>query len=244
MKHLIITLLAATGLSSAAFASDLPRYGAQSYAPAPVFTWAGFYAGLNAGYGWNNSDNARINDFYGPLSYGNSKKDGGFTGGFQVGYNFQAGSIVFGIEADLNLANFKKREAGSGSYMRSLESYSVSSKTDWFGTIRPRLGFAATDRFLVFATGGLAYGKVKTEGGYTRGGYVLSGDDSDTRWGWTLGAGAEYAITDNVTVKGEYAYVDLSDKTYTWSGRTNFNVMNVKDSVSFQVLRAGVNYKF
>jgi len=244
MKRLIITLLAATGLSGAALASDLPRYGAEPYYAASAFTWSGFYVGLNAGYGWNNSDDAKIRDLHGPLSYGFKKQEDGFTGGLQVGYNYQTGNMVFGLEADLNFANFENRQSGFGNYLRSAETYSVNSKTDWFGTIRPRIGFAATERLLIFATGGLAIGQVKIDGGYTRNGFILSADDSGSRWGWTLGAGLEYGITDNITVKGEYAYVDLGEKTYTWVGRTNFNVMNVTDSTSFQLLRAGVNYKF
>ncbi|MEN3931616.1 outer membrane protein [Microvirga sp. W0021] len=245
MKRLLVTLLAATGLSSAAFASDLP-YGSNNnyYAPAQSFTWAGFYAGLNAGYGWNTSDDNKINDHFGTLSYGGSKKSDGFTGGLQIGYNFQSGSIVYGLEADLNMANLRRRDSGFGNYTGKAETYSVSSKTSWFGTIRPRLGFAVTDRFLVFATGGLAYGKVKLNSEYQTGFYQLGGNNDDMRWGWTLGAGVEYAITNNLTIKGEYAYIDLSDKSHTWQGRTNFNAMTVKDSPSFQVLRAGVNYKF
>lgn len=246
MKRLIVTLLAATGLSSAAMAADMP-YGNNDnyYAPAvSAFTWSGFYAGLNAGYAWNDSDNNRVHDYYGTLGYGNSKKDDGFTGGLQIGYNFQSGNIVFGLEADINMANLKRRDSGFGNYVGKGETYSVSSKTSWYGTLRPRVGFAATDRLLVFATGGLAYGKVKLEGSYGTGGYTLSGNNDDTRWGWTLGAGLEYAITDNFTVKGEYAYVELSEKSDTWQGRANFNALTVKDSPSFQLIRAGVNYKF
>ncbi len=245
MKRLIITFLAATGLHGAALASDMPyRNNNNYYAPATTFSWAGVYVGANAGYGWNTSDHTRINDNYGTLNYGGSKKSDGFTGGLQIGFNFQSNSFVYGLEADLNMANFRRRDAGFGNYTGKSETYTVSSRTSWFGTLRPRVGFAVTDRFLVFGTGGLAYGKVKLDGSYASGGRLLTGSTDDIRWGWTLGAGAEYAVTDNVTIRGEYAYVDLSEKSDTWRGRTGFNTLNVKDAPSFQLLRAGVNYKF
>jgi Opacity protein and related surface antigens len=248
MKRLIVTLLAATGLSTAAFAADAPynnSYNNNSYYnPAPVFTWAGFYAGLNAGYAWNGDDKSKIHDYYGPLGYGSSKKEDGFAGGLQVGYNFQSGSLIYGIEADINYSNMKRRDAGFGNYLSKAETYTVNSETSWFGTLRPRIGFAATDRLMVFATGGLAFGKVKTNGNYIQDSYLLAGDNDDVRYGWTLGAGAEYAITDNFTVKGEYAYIDLGEKTHSWMGRGYLNNLSVKDTTNFQLLRAGVNYKF
>lgn len=246
MKRLIATLVAVTGMTTVAMASDMPSSRNNNYyAPASTFNWAGFYAGLNAGYGWNASDDTKVNDYYGPLTYGSTKKSDGFTGGLQVGYNFQSGNIIYGLEADINFANIKSRNSGFGNYVGKWETYSVKSETSWFGTIRPRVGFAVSDRFMVFATGGLAFGEVKIDGGSTIGGYgSLSGKNSDIRWGWTLGAGVEYAITDNLTVKGEYAYVDLADKTQVWQGRYGWNNLNVKDAPSLQILRAGMNYKF
>ena len=256
-SRIAASFAAVTCLASTVYAADLPSrtytpettaYNAPSY-----FTWTGFYAGVNVGYGWPDGsvDVANTGFTYLPQAY--KQEDGSFTGGIQAGYNYQMSDVVFGVEGDLNLSNMRTRVGDTfglvngGSY-----SYEVGSKVDWFGTARARIGFAATDRLLVFGTGGLAFGGVKTKATdkYTApgvGSYGNSGSTSDTRFGWTLGLGAEYAITQNITAKLEYSYVSLSDDDNEmgvgyWA--TNVNGFTVKDDPSFQLVRAGVNYKF
>ncbi|MFG1363489.1 outer membrane protein [Xanthobacter versatilis] len=197
-----------------------------------------------------------------------------FTGGAQAGYNYQIGRAVLGFEADINYADVRKTYAASSTYdlypypvdrpdynYHLREQLDASASVEWFGTIRARLGVTALDRLLVYATGGAAYGKVSGSGSYSwreygfwwggpgdhafdrSGGF--GGTDSSVRWGWTVGGGLEYAITDNITVKGEYLYVDLGSNDYripeaiggdefvTWTSSTKLNVA-----------RLGVNYKF
>lgn len=171
-----------------------------SYAPAPVFTWTGFYLGANAGYGWGEADASADVD--------------GFLGGLQAGYNWQgAGPLVFGVEADIQYADVS----------------SSAFTLDYFGTVRARIGYAF-DQFLIYGTGGFAYGG---------GSYQLLGLSNDrNHLGWTLGAGAEYALGGNWSVKGEYLYIDLGDETYA----SFFGPRDV--GMSANVLRAGVNYRF
>ncbi|MEN3929501.1 outer membrane protein [Microvirga sp. W0021] len=263
MKRVILSLLAATAMSGAAIAADLPsRRAAPAYIP-PVFTWTGFYAGVNAGYAFNGDNKMKdlnFNGYYADNFATTSKSDdGSFTGGAQVGYNYQMGSFVIGAEADFNFIDLK-RESTSNDYYAGSYGYGYGlaydelrgqSKVEWFGTVRARVGFTPVDRLLVFVTGGLAYGSVKTTASYENysTGYGLYGSKRDTQVGWTVGAGAEYAITNNLTVKGEYAYVDLGDKRRTWTdgyyGYNSYgNVLSTKTSTDFHVVRAGLNYKF
>lgn len=250
MKKVLLAGVALVAVTAAGVASaaDLPnrRTVAPAYVP-PVFTWTGFYAGVNAGYAFNGDSDLKdvsINNvFIGNINNRNKSDDGSFTGGGQVGYNYQMGSIVLGLEADFNYINLDRK---SNWYVDNFTTDQIQarSKVEWFGTVRPRIGFIPMDRLMVFATGGLAYGQVKTSASYNiLGTDVLGGSKSDTRVGWTLGAGAEYAITDNLTVKGEYAYVDLGDKRRSWTNLSG-DTISLKDETNFHVVRAGLNYKF
>jgi outer membrane immunogenic protein len=232
MRTSALGLLAATAAlaiaASTANAADLPgRYSpAPAYNALPVFTWTGFYAGLNAGYGWNVGDSR----YYDP-AFRNGKRSGGFVGGAQAGYNYQFGMFVGGLETDLQYAAVGNKGASYGT------TYYPGDSDGFFGTIRARAG-VAFDRALVYGTGGFAYGDIGGNRGYdTLLGYH-SGDEIN--WGWTLGGGVEYAITNNFTAKVEGLYVDLDTKdNYTLGGR-----VNVDRDAEFGVLRAGVNYKF
>jgi outer membrane immunogenic protein len=223
MKKYLLSGVAALGLiaAGAASAADLPSRKGPVVAPVyvPAFTWTGFYVGANAGYGFGNMDSVGVNAF-GDLD--------GFVGGGQIGYNYQIGQIVLGVEADFQGADLK-----AGSSFAGLGIVG-EGKTEWFGTVRGRVGFAY-DRFLPYITGGLAYGNVKTT---LAPGVTINGLNSDdnTHTGWTLGAGVEYAFTNNIVAGVEYLYVDLGDK----------KVFNGADKVGtdFSLVRARLSYKF
>lgn len=201
MKTRILAGLAAlTALATPVAAADLSA--SYGYAPQAALppSWNGFYIGANLGYGWGSATGDNPN---------------GVLGGFQAGFNFQSpGSpIVFGVETDFDWSGV------------SAGSFSVN----YFGTVRGRVGFAA-DRFLVYATGGLAYG----EGQYQ----VFGLSNTQTSYGWTLGAGAEYALDRNWSARAEYLYVDLGTSTYgSWVGPASI-------AYDGSVVRAGVNYRF
>src|SRR5215207_3467612 len=113
MKSRLLGLLAVTALTtaglSAASAADLPVRAAPPapiFAPVPIFTWTGFYAGVNAGWGWRSDDRQSVilgGAVPGTLNFDNNN-DGGFTGGAQIGYNYQIGSFVIGLETDIQWA--------------------------------------------------------------------------------------------------------------------------------------------
>jgi outer membrane immunogenic protein len=229
---IVIAAAAAAALSGPALAADLP---ARTMAPAPaavtympVFTWTGLYVGLNAGYGWRNSTTVTVT---GPVSYFQSFSDsnnGGFVGGGQIGYNWQTGAIVFGAEADIQYADL----GGKHSFA---PFWNGGSNGNYFGTVRGRVGFAF-DRALIYATGGLAYGDV---------GQDWWGNNS-TRAGWTLGAGVEYAFTNNWTarVEGLWVKLDKGNKNgvFYYAGAPYYASSSKNDG--FGVIRAAINYKF
>jgi outer membrane immunogenic protein len=223
MKKYLLSGVAALGLiaAGAASAADLPSRKGPVVAPiyVPAFTWTGFYVGANAGYGWGNMDSRGVNAF-GDLD--------GFVGGGQIGYNYQLGQIVLGVEADFQGADLK-----AGSSFAGLGIVG-EGKTEWFGTVRGRVGYAF-DRFLPYVTGGFAYGNVKTT---LAPGVTINGLNSDdnTHTGWTVGAGVEYAFTNNLVGGVEYLYVDLGDK----------KVFGGADKVGtdFSLVRARLSYKF
>ncbi|WP_114945166.1 outer membrane protein [Microvirga calopogonii] len=234
MRHSALGLLAATAAlaitASTAHAADLPsRYSpAPAYNALPVFTWTGFYAGLNAGYGWNVGDSRFYDPAFGTVR---GSRGGGFVGGAQAGYNYQFGMFVAGVETDLQYAAVGNKGASYGT------TYYDGDSDGFFGTIRARAG-VAFDRALVYGTGGFAYGDIGGNRGYDP---VLGHHTGDeVNWGWTLGGGVEYAITNNFTAKVEGLYVDLDTKdNYVLGGRVNVN----RDA-EFGVIRAGLNYKF
>jgi len=208
MKKILLSTVALIGLTVTAAAADLPsRHAPAMVAPVvPVFTWTGFYVGVNAGYGWGNDDNRG----FGLVNRGND--DGGFVGGAQLGYNYQMGMFVLGAEADLQYADL-----GSNFVVNGVR---YGSDNDWFGTARVRAGFAF-DRFMVYATGGVAYG--------------------DSNVGWTAGGGVEYAFTDNLTAKIEGLYVAIDGDNRDF---LDLRIGGVNGNTEFGVVRAGLNYKF
>ncbi|MCD6069852.1 MAG: hypothetical protein K0S42_368 [Microvirga sp.] len=150
MKKILLSSVALLGLATGAVAADLPsrRAPAPIIAAAPLFTWTGFYVGVNAGYGWSNDD-------FDAVDLADEDDDGGFVGGAQVGYNYQIGSFVVGLEGDIQYADFGADDDFDSS--------------DWFGTVRARAG-VAFDRALIYATGGFAF--ADDANGWTVGGGV------------------------------------------------------------------------
>ncbi|WP_336813737.1 outer membrane protein [Bosea sp. MMO-172] len=225
MKKYLLASVAALGLvaAGAASAADLPSRKGPVAAPVyvPAFTWTGFYVGANAGYAWGN-----VNTSNGWGWGGRTTTVGdldGFVGGGQVGYNYQMGQFVLGLEADLQGADLNTGR----------NIYGDRVKTEYFGTVRARVG-VAFDRFLPYVTAGWAYGNVKTSFSDIAGN-IYSSDNSHTA-GYAIGAGIEYAVTNNIVAGVEYLYVDLGDKRVLGS--------NVKLGTDFSVVRARLSYKF
>ncbi|MDH6231061.1 outer membrane immunogenic protein [Mesorhizobium soli] len=221
-KRIAVLAAFSTLLSTGAFAADIV-----STEPAPevipVFSWTGAYVGLNAGFGGGKFKHEMPGS---GMSF--NPQSSGFVGGVQVGYNYQIDQWVVGAEADFQGASIKgETEFDSGA--------KLGTKLDWYGTVRARAGVLANDRLLVYATGGLAYGRTKTHMEAPDAGV----SDSKTKAGWTVGAGVEYAVTDHVSLKTEYAYTDLGKARVFDSLGSGLD-----RKVNFHTVKFGINYKF
>ncbi|MCA0407014.1 MAG: porin family protein [Proteobacteria bacterium] len=215
MKKLgIVAGIGAALFATAASAADLgyKKQAPVSYTRAPAFTWTGFYAGGNLGYGFG-SVHGR--------SGGAFKDPSGVIGGGQIGYNYQMGQTVLGVETDLQATGIRASNTAAG-----VAGAKVSQP--YLGTVRVRAGYAV-DRFLPYLTAGFAYGGMhyKVPG---------VGASTTTNYGWTAGGGVEYAFTNNITAKVEGLYVDLASK----SALNNA----VKGGAREGIVRTGLNYKF
>ena len=184
MKKILLASVALFGFAGAASAADLPVRAAPPapiVAAVPIFTWTGFYVGVNAGYGWNANDSITVGGVRFDLD-----DEGGFVGGAQAGYNYQIGSFVVGLEGDIQYADFGGDDRFDFDGDGILDD--DFNRSDWFGTVRARAG-VAFDRALIYATGGFAF--------------------ADDATGWTVGGGLEYAFTNNLSAKIEGLYVNL-----------------------------------
>lgn len=234
MKKILLASAAVAALSTTAFAADLPSRKGPPVAPVyvPAFTWTGFYVGIQGGYGWGRSSGTISAPIGVPvLAYGYDAK-GGVIGG-HVGYNYQfTQNLVAGIEGDLEWVGVKD------SVTNAALGLTHRTKLDWQGSVRGRLG-VAFDRVMVYATGGVAFADIKRNL-YTFPGGVNLLSNSDTRAGWTIGGGIEYAVTNNVTMRGEYRYTDYGRNTASDAG------LGIADNSKYHshTIRAGLSYKF
>lgn len=235
-------------------------YAADSVYSQPVsanFDWSGAYIGASLGGGFGKAKHpfsVSTPDPSGPNGTGSLDiTSGGFLGGVQAGYNWQSGQVIYGVEADFQGSNIDGSDTLSYHDGGFGVDGKIGTKVQWFGTVRGRIGYAATERFMPYVTGGFAYGHYKSSASFTydpgvqNGGPTISGgvSKSGTSTGWTVGAGAEYAVTDHVTFKGEYLYTDLGKSTL-YSGDLGGLVDNVtlKNDLAFHTFRVGLNYKF
>lgn len=195
-----------------------------------MFTWSGLYVGVHGGYGWNNYTG---DDPVAGSSTGQAK---GWLGGFQVGYNYQLGAFVLGAEGDFSFADVKWTEDdpfGNGNSNASL-------KSDYFATVAARVGYAF-GRFLVYGKGGIAFTRDKYDISDGTGGTATG---TFNRTGWMLGAGLEYAVWENWSVKAEYNYMHFAgiDEALDTGGGLTSTTANV--SLNSQLVKVGLNYRF
>jgi outer membrane immunogenic protein len=295
MKRASFAIVSALTLAApAAQAADMALKAPA--APAPACTWCGWYVGANVGGTWSNDPinvlTTPVTAFGGSpaiiATHGApaaasatgaiSGNRSNVIGGVQAGYNWQWSSLVAGIEADFQGVGRRGSLGGSGVALvgpgsgatgtPDTTTFTGSTSLDYFGTLRARLGVTATPALLVYATGGLAYGRVSTSAGFTTANsaypaiglstpWGTAGSTSSTRAGWTLGGGLEWMFAPRWSVKGEYLYYDLGSVTYGLgtSGSTVLpgfggagslwftNASTASTKVNGSIARVGVNYR-
>jgi outer membrane immunogenic protein len=286
-KLILASVSLAVMIVGPAIAADMPLKAPVYAPPAvPILGWTGFYGGVNAGYSWSSNSVNTVGD-PGPCtspspgctvppnysvtsaqaaSFGAPSSRNGFVGGGQIGVNKElATSLVAGLEADIQ--SFTSSN-GSSTLVSSTQNpnfvgfpvnqtATVSTKLDYLGTVRGRVGFLVVPSFLAYATGGLAYGEANASTSIGQNlislgvaPYSGAGTISGTRVGWTVGGGFEWMFAQNWSVKAEYLYVDLGSVIYNVSplvsplAGTIFSSATASSSVHFNdnIVRAGLNY--
>jgi outer membrane immunogenic protein len=246
MKKILMASAALLTMVASASAADL--YAKAPAHVAPVNNWTGFYIGANAGYAGGETELGLGVPGLGSVALTNTSS--GFVGGGQIGYNWQAGSLLYGLEADIQGSNVKSTSGlgalgglGGGGGV-GLGVGDIGSTTNYFGTVRGRFGVMPWERSVLYVTGGLAYGQTSTS-------FLLPLGDN-TKIGWTVGAGLEYMIAPNWSVKTEYLYVDLGKDDVDLGALGAFGgggggvvpVGTLTEQTRMHVVRAGVNYHF
>jgi outer membrane immunogenic protein len=205
--------------------------------------WTGFYIGANAGGGIGNA----VSDFSvagGPTFASVNNSLNGAVAGGQLGYNWQHGSMVYGLETDIQFSSAKgtlSTPCAPGLCGIALTA-SYSQEVSWFGTVRGRIGYASAG-WLLYGTAGYAYGQLDTNANATAGPATAAFSTTDFMNGWTAGGGIEVEFAPRWTAKAEYLYVDLGRASHS-SSFPGLPTLNDSANVTLNVVRAGVNFRF
>src|SRR5262245_45209897 len=258
MKGLLLAGVAIVALAAPASAADMAAKAPHRPPPVVAYDWSGIYVGGHIGWAWQHTTfNDPFSILFGPSGPPVRSIDPqGVFGGPQIGWNYQIGHLVIGNEVDISFTSLKSDRTDSlflapaGPVPGGSDVRTISTKTDWFGTATARLGFA-WDGVLLYSKGGLAVGHFKygvddtsASGIFTS---VTSFRGSDTRIGWTAGAGVEWAVWGNVSAKIEYDYLAFASKPVALDPVVGFAglgqlVVDVEHSI--QVVKAGLNWRF
>lgn len=232
-------------------------------------SWTGPYIGVNIGYGWDEGEvdlsprsldpelDEALQDVVAAGSFPKDLSPGadGILGGGQVGYNWQLSSDwVVGIEADLQASDIdgSKSEHRFPLFFDETET-AARKQVDWFGTLRARAGYLVNPQWLLFVTGGLAYGKTSLSfketdliQGCTPFNICMDDESSGVKVGWTVGAGAELMLTQDWSLKAEYLYVDLGERSFDAESMVPEVPVDFEVSANFHehIARLGLNYHF
>ena len=256
---LLIAALGFAAVSAPALAADMALKAPP--VAAPVWSWNGWYVGVNVGGSFGKASDSGT---FGapPVAFvSSSARLDGVIGGGQIGYNWVSNNWLLGLEADIQgsgergTATSAAGVAGFCGVIALFPCTTVGTLADreslsWFGTVRGRLGVLASPTWLFYATGGLAYGGIKSSEALTvaAGGPFPAGAFANsvntTKAGWTVGGGVEGVVSGNWTAKLEYLYMDFGNINNTLIGFAPFAPINLRTHVTDNVVRAGLNYHF
>jgi outer membrane immunogenic protein len=256
--------------SHSAIAADTP---VKTRAPSAAYRWAGFYIGGTAGAAWSAADTSldTVNDagvLYRPgdipliNALGSSRSTvSKAIFGAKIGYNWQWGSYVAGIEGDFSSFRFANSASPSGNpflsappYLAGFANFETNVSSNWLATVRGRLGYAH-DKAYFYGTAGAAFSRVSFSNTYVAQsplGLMLDVESSSatkTKVGWAVGAGVDYALSANWIASVEYLHVDLGSLdsrgvTSSTGGGTNTAALNYSTKLTSDIVRAGIAYKF
>ena len=238
-KVLLVTAsLIALGAAAPAVAADL---AARPYTKAPamiaaVYDWSGFYIGANGGWGSSRNNWDSVLPFV-VGSEGSHDATGGTIGG-QVGYRWQAGTFVFGVEAQGNWADFK----GSNPSL-AIAGVTNQSRVDAFGLFTGQVGYAWNNA-LLYVKGGAAVTSDRYRTFATATNVLTSSTSDDTRWGGVVGVGLEYGFTPNWSAAIEYDHLFMQDRTYAFTTPAGVFAGSDRIRQDVDLVTVRLNYKF
>jgi outer membrane immunogenic protein len=242
MRKTIVGMFVATGVlgGASAQAADLPR---PTPVPAPIAVpslWTGFYSGVYGGYGFDDLTATALGVNISPLP-----EPKGFFFGSNIGYNWQFGAFVVGLEADFS---YGKIEDSVTIITLPGGTVGATSNLDYFTTARARVGYAFGN-LLIYGTGGLAWAHNNATVDVVAPGFAARFFDDQDHLGWTAGGGFEYALSSRWSIKAEYLYLDLGNEAYTFAIGPNVPVFNVPASdvnigLKVHTVKLGANFKF
>ena len=242
MIKTIATVAGLLATTVAASAADM-AVKARPIMPAQVWSWTGFYIGAHVGAGWGTTE-ATITGLAAPVALPfqlplAQTSSSGFLGGVQAGANWQSGWAVFGVQGDIAGADINGRSP-------CLIILSCETKTNWLASVTGRLGAVVMDRGLVYAKGGAAWMNTRASASLPlipAIGTIAS--QENTRFGWTIGLGTEWMITNNWSAFIEYNYYQFDRENYRFPIiQAPAVVLNVDLKDTMSVAKVGVNYKF
>lgn len=240
MKRIIAAAVLLLSAAGAASAADLPSLKDGIGSGVSPNTWTGFYAGVNGGYGWDNSLNFK--DALPHMPDNLATKPAGWFGGVTLGADWYTNGIVIGLVTDFAVGNVANDSAVPAVRETETGAGAVHSTVDWFGTLRGRIGLPMGNQLMPYGTGGLAYGGVSNRGVYDV--YNFSADE--TLFGWTAGAGVEWRLSPGWSLSGEWLHVDLGAAGLTCNSAGSACTIEASarpDNV-FDVGRAVLVYRF
>jgi outer membrane immunogenic protein len=247
----VSSLLIALPLT-AVFAADMPLKAP----PPPVASWTGWYVGLDGGYGWDRSTGSTTcitpEGVVGGLgcwtpNSGMVRPEGGLFGG-QIGYNLQSNSIVYGLESDIQWSGIKSTGATSNicctpAFVSAVGAITASADLQWFGTVRARAGVLVAPNALLYATGGLIYGRESLTSVLTYPLVSYPSAGSVTRAGGTAGGGIEYAFTRSFSGRIEGLWYEMGSANIAVTSPLTLYTYQTHYNFEGSIVRGGLNWK-
>lgn len=197
------------------------------------FSWTGFYLGGHLGYSWGDSATRGSVGAFDGGGDGFVIHPSGWVTGLQGGYSWQQGNLVYGIEGDLGFLSADDEQSSATAFFQT--------EYGGYGTLTGRLGYAE-DRWLFYLKGGIALANIENRAGALVGGAIDPTDlteTDDTRLGWTIGTGAEFAFNPSWSLKIEYLYMDFGQDS-----STNIDGDLFRHDNDLHTIKVGINYRF
>ena len=244
LLHTTAAIAALLALLTAANAADVgvrpPVYQPPpAYVPPPPFSWTGFYLGGNIGGAWGQGN---VTDSLFGLNFGTTTNNGVFIGGGQLGFNYQFGYGVLGVEWDFDWAG-NNNNTGNGILIPGIGTIQATFNNGWITTVAARFG-VTNGPWLFYgkAGGGWVGNNSFTITNVTTGASITT-SNNNTNSGWLVGAGIEWAFAPNWSAKVEYNYLGLDSRTFTVPAGVAGDTFTTSNP-NVQMVKVGINYRF